>query len=95
MLILDKMEEVGCEIPIGNVEATYKGIWEAEDGFKSLGEFGLLPRAENGFLVMPITKNEVVEARNRIKVNTTAGPDKVQVEALKVWDADCSSVSHT
>uniref|UniRef100_A0A3Q2DQB8 ribonuclease H n=1 Tax=Cyprinodon variegatus TaxID=28743 RepID=A0A3Q2DQB8_CYPVA len=85
-LILDKMDEIGCEIPVEDVETTYKGIWEAE-GFKTLGKFGVLPRAENGVLIMPITKTEVVEARNKMKVNTAPGPDKDGSKLMTIFNA--------
>lgn len=81
-MILDKMDEIGYDIPIKEVEMAYKNIWEMEDGFKTLGRLGILPRAENSILTTPITKKEVVDARNKMKMNTAPGPDKVKVGAM-------------
>ncbi len=69
--LLDGKIRTTCPIDPVATERAYKNIWEAKDDFRGLGQFGLLPETNNGFLYGPITPVEVVTTMKQTKQNET------------------------
>ncbi len=84
--VLDGKIKATCTIDQGIVEMTYKKIWGASDDFRGLGQFGLLPEANNGVLYGPITPSEVLAIVRKMKRTGAPGPDGVKRGDLLRWD---------
>uniref|UniRef100_A0A3Q2UN73 ribonuclease H n=1 Tax=Fundulus heteroclitus TaxID=8078 RepID=A0A3Q2UN73_FUNHE len=85
-MILDDLVNVQCPIGVKTIENTYRTIWEGMDGYQGLGRFTLFPRADNNFLVWPLTPEEVCGTLKSMKKRSAAGPDRIKLADLIKWD---------
>ncbi len=84
--ILDRKIKATCPIDPVATERAYKNIWEAQDDFRGLGQFGLLPETNNGVLYGPITPLEVLATIRKMKRSGAPGPDGVKRGDMLRWD---------
>ena len=85
-LVLDGREQTVCRIDPRLVTETYKGIWERDDSFVSLGQFASLPEADNLSLCPPISPAEALQALRKMDQASAPGPDGVGHNVLLMWD---------
>lgn len=77
---------VACDIAPATIEAEYRSIWEANDTYVTLGQFGRLPMADNSLFHKPITAAEVLSSLKSMKTDKGPGPDGLKRSHLLMYD---------
>ena len=86
-LILDGTEKRECRIPVDDLTKAYTAQWEDTGPLKGLGQFQSKDKADNTYFESPITASEVLGNLKAGKKDSAAGPDGINRERLREWDA--------
>uniref|UniRef100_A0A3Q2R1T2 Reverse transcriptase domain-containing protein n=1 Tax=Fundulus heteroclitus TaxID=8078 RepID=A0A3Q2R1T2_FUNHE len=85
-MILDDLVNQQCPIELKTIEDTYRTVWEGTDGYQGLGRFTQFPKADNNFLIWPLTPEEVCGTLKSMRKRSAAGPDRIKLADLIRWD---------
>lgn len=84
--ILDDLHMASCPVPKENIKKAYSNLWEKEVCYKGLAGFSSGESTGNEVFSSPISPEEVLNARRRLKNNTVAGCDDIRMEDVVMWD---------